>query len=216
MLSLYIPSPTRALPESFSGVGRKDDICARYLHAAALLIPAASGCSELRFNQDISAESFKAFSFKKKKVSCHKMKAFLPAGIKPAIWGLGFSDPPKKARPIGVRGWQLAGLSDGRHRSSALVSLKIDGSWYLNIHGSFKTLLLPPPTVHFTDSKGKITTSNSSSSRTAAKLIYIFLAELFLISVLAKAIQSNRGWETFGSRTKPNSVSESRSDPPAS
>lgn len=106
------------------------------------------------------------------------------------IWGLWVSATlPRRRDPWASEpGRKQAALSDGAPTLQPSSLLKWNGSWYLNIHGSFKTLLLPPPTFTLLTQGGKITHQQFIFLKDCCQAyIYFFTAELFLISVLAKS-----------------------------
>ena len=208
--SLWISSPPCALPDGFAwGLGEKitfvQDIC---MSLAAN--PSCTWVLRAAFQPEYGHGKFQNWPVKKKKkVSRHKIKIFLASWKQTNhILGLWVSATlPRRPDPWASEpGRKQAGLSDGAPMLQPSSSLKWNGSWYLNIHGSFKTLLLPPPTFTLLTQGGKITHQQFIFLKDCCQAyIYFFTAELFLISVLAK---SNTEQPWLGDIWKPCQVKQ--------
>ena len=74
----------------------------------------------------------------------------------PHLGPVGFSDPPKKAWPMGVRAWQKTSCPVWRSTdASALVSLKMERILVPKYTRVFQNLAASPTYLHTSDSRGE-------------------------------------------------------------
>ena len=208
--SLGISSPPCALPDGFAwGLGEKitfvQDIC---MSLAAN--PSCTWVLRAAFQPGYGHRKFQNWPVKKKKEGFMPQNKNISCQLEtnqPHFGPVGFSDPPKKARPMGVRAWQKTSWPVWRSTdASALVSLKMERILVPKYTWVFQNLLLPPPTFTLLTQGGKITHQQFIFLKDCCQAyIYFFTAELFLISVLAK---SNTEQPWLGDIWKPCQVKQ--------